>query len=152
MSLLDKDTSSILLEHNLKESVIEDFINNYKKDTDFQILDESLIHHYTWEDIEEFVNLCIDYCTQHNITAVYAIPRGGLILGTLLSYKRGIPLVASPVPGCLVIDDAAVTGVALLPYYKRFHTAVMFVAKTCPINVDVVYPTDYEVVKFPWQK
>ena len=58
--------------------------------------------------------------------AVYAIPRGGLVLGVFLSHALGIPMVDEVHKGVLVVDDLADTGDTLQEYYKEEDVAVLF--------------------------
>lgn len=76
---------------------------------------------FTWEDIEDFINKVVNYIKENNLkfTGIYGIPRGGLILSTLLSYRLNLPLLLAPIKGCLIIDDIADSGRTLLHYTEN---------------------------------
>ena len=75
----------------------------------------------TWKQVEQFVNNVAkySYAEEKAYTGVYGLPRGGLILAVMLSHKLKIPLLMSPAPGCLIIDDICDTGESLLHYVKN---------------------------------
>jgi len=75
----------------------------------------------TWKQVEEFVNYMTDISRRKGIkySGVYGLPRGGLVLAVMLSHKLKIPLLMSPAPGCLIVDDICDTGESLLHYVKN---------------------------------
>ena len=75
----------------------------------------------SWKDLEDFADNLIDEMNRLNFkpTGVYGIPRGGLILATLLSYKLDIPLLLNASKGCLIVDDIADSGRTLLHYTEN---------------------------------
>lgn len=71
----------------------------------------------TWEQVESFVN---DISAEGGeYTGVYGLPRGGLVLAVMFSNKMKIPMLMSPAPGCLIVDDICDTGESLLHYFKN---------------------------------
>ena len=72
----------------------------------------------TWKDMTDYVDELIQELNKNNFkpTGVYGIPRGGLILATLVSYKMNIPLLMGATDGCLIIDDIADSGRTLIHY------------------------------------
>ena len=75
----------------------------------------------TWKAVENFVDL-VDKTVREkypNVTGVYGIPRGGLILAVMLSHKLSVPLLMSPTEGCLIVDDICDSGESLLHYVKN---------------------------------
>lgn len=129
-----------------------EYIHNFDKlDKDFTLLNDTELHVYAWSDCEEFIYVLGQQCSKY--TGIVGVPRGGTILATMLSYRSGLPLLVHPQPGCLIIDDACVTGAALIPYYHRFDIAVMWVRQDSPIVPTYAYDSqnNWKGVKFPWQ-
>ena len=72
----------------------------------------------TWQDVETFINSVAEDVDTH-ITGVYGLPRGGLVLAVMFSHKLGVPMLMSPAPGCLIVDDICDSGESLLHYVKN---------------------------------
>lgn len=114
----------------------------------------------SWKDMEDFANDLIKEMKARNFqpTGVYGVPRGGLILATLLSYKLDIPLLLNASQGCLIVDDIADSGRTLLHYtendtqFNKYFIATMFYHKR-----SIVTPNYYKFEKtdkwiiFPWE-
>ena len=110
--------------------------------------------------MEDFANDLIKEMKARNFqpTGVYGVPRGGLILATLLSYKLDIPLLLNASKGCLIVDDIADSGRTLLHYtendtqFNKYFIATMFYHKR-----SIVTPNYYKFEKtdkwiiFPWE-
>jgi len=94
--------------------------------------------------------------TKKNFLNIYAVPRGGLILGVYLSHELGISLNNHFVlNNTLVVDDICDTGKTLEPH--RNITRVALVAKPKGLNIikDLIYDIRVEDdtwVHFPWEK
>lgn len=115
----------------------------------------------TWKDMEEFVDSLIQEMNRQNFkpTGVYGIPRGGLILATLISYKLDIPLLLNASKDCLIVDDIADSGRTLLHYtendtqFNKYFIATMYYHKR-----SIVKPNYYKFEKndkwivFPWEE
>lgn len=115
----------------------------------------------SWKDMEEFVDSLINELNKQNFkpTGVYGIPRGGLILATLISYKMDIPLLMNASKDCLIVDDIADSGRTLLHFtendtqFNRYFIATMFYHKR-----SIVKPNFYKFEKndkwivFPWEE
>lgn len=114
----------------------------------------------TWEQVQIYINKLIEDLKIKGIrpTGVYGIPRGGLILATLLSYKLNIPLLLAPSEGCVIIDDIADSGRTLCHYtnndtqFNSYYITTMFYH-----NRSIVTPDFYALKKhdewivFPWE-
>lgn len=114
----------------------------------------------SWKDMEDFANDLINEMKTRNFqpTGVYGVPRGGLILATLISYKLDIPLLLNASKGCLIVDDIADSGRTLLHYtendtqFNKYFIATMFYHKR-----SIVTPNYYKFEKtdkwiiFPWE-
>ncbi len=75
--------------------------------------------HFTWAHIDKAASYITDVIEEENlqIDTIYGIPRGGLILGVILSHKLDVPLILDPLSAqnkrLLVIDDISDTGTTL---------------------------------------
>lgn len=114
----------------------------------------------TWEEVEQFVDgVCERY--KGKISGVYAIPRGGLILGTIISNRLNVPLLLGAAKGCLVLDDICDTGESLIHYVKNssgnqegYLTATMFYkANRLGIKPDFyMFTKSEDWIVFPWEE
>ena len=114
----------------------------------------------TWEQVEQFVNL-LEKSVGRDFTGVYGLPRGGLVLATMISHKYKIPMLMSPTPNCLIVDDICDTGESLLHYVKNssgdkvqdYTIATLYYKE----NKLGVRPNYYQYIKgdnwivFPWE-
>lgn len=106
-----------------------------------------------WVEIQDYINVLSQQIKDKNYIGIYGIPRGGLILATLLSYKTGLPLLSAPSKNCLIMDDDASTGVTLLPYIGRFDVALMYKNPDCSITPTYLYKEYDDVYKtFIWNE
>ena len=87
---------------------------------------------------------------------IYAIPRGGYILGLCLSHRLKLPMVSYLKKNVLVVDDICDTGVTLnQERYKNLDKAVI-VTKNAGLDVcpDIIYRfgiADHIWVRFWWE-
>ena len=89
------------------------------------------------------------------IRSIAGIPRGGLIVATVLSHKLKLPLVyvEEATPSCLVVDDLTDTGNTLsgLPEVKGRKSAALFVKPWSDPKPDFwVKETDAYII-FPYE-
>lgn len=90
----------------------------------------------SWDAVENFVDIVDNFIRNEHpsCTGVYGIPRGGLVFAVMISHKLSIPMLMSPTPGCLIVDDICDSGESLLHYVKnssspdkpKYITATMF--------------------------
>ena len=89
----------------------------------------------TWADVDEFINDVIKYYEDVPISGVYGIPKGGLILASILSTRMDIAMLMAPTKDCIIIDDIADSGETLLHYDRNssgggikrgYHIVTMF--------------------------
>lgn len=115
----------------------------------------------TWQDVENYVIKLEEYLNKNNIkpSGVYGIPRGGLVLSTLVSYKLNIPLLIAPCNNCIVIDDIADSGRTLLHYtdndtqFNKYFITTMYYHKRSMVKPDFyVFEKIDEWINFPWEK
>jgi len=115
---------------------------------------------YTWDDLAADIQTILDKLPYYNdrFNNIFGIPRGGLVLATMLSYRLDKPLItnaAEITPQTLVCDDIADTGTTLLSLLlntdKLPLVVTLFYKETslfCP-NVYVHKTKDWIV--FPWE-
>lgn len=72
----------------------------------------------TWKEVGEYVEALCEKYKDKDIKGVYGIPRGGVCLATMISYKLNIPLLLGPINGCMIVDDICDSGESLLHYAK----------------------------------
>ena len=108
-----------------------------------------------WEEIEKYIDWLAEEIEKRNkhYIGVYGIPRAGNIFATLLSYRTGLPILADPVEGCLVMDDDSSTGASLIPYINKCDIALMYKNPNCPVNPEYLYGIYGDIyLEFPWNK
>jgi adenine/guanine phosphoribosyltransferase-like PRPP-binding protein len=98
------------------------------------VADDGTLPLYTWLDFHTDVRALIAQIKESGIVfeRIIAIPRGGLVLGLMLSHAFTIPLAvrdypeATDPPATLVVDDYTVTGSSLGNFDRgRFSYAVL---------------------------
>lgn len=116
----------------------------------------------SWEQVEEFVAEVIKKYDKLNISGIYALPRGGLVLGVILSHKLNKPLLAAPCRNCIIIDDICDSGESLIHYYKNssnpkesniYHIVTMYF-KENKLEVEPEfygYNKGEDWIVFPWE-
>lgn len=105
--------------------------------------------------VERLAQKILNSKTKYN--NIYAIPRGGLVLGVYLSHRLRLPMISSEQlinNKTLIVDDICDTGMTL----KRFpnNQKVVVVTKsagldTCP---DLMYSygvANHIWIRFPWE-
>ena len=116
----------------------------------------------TWEQVEEFISKVIEKYSSTEITGVYGIPRGGIILASILSYKMNVPMLLAPCKNCIIIDDICDSGETLLHYdrnssesgkKKGYHIVTMFYKETSQVTPEFYMhlKTDKWIV-YPWEE
>lgn len=150
---------------------------NRKINADFYIDDRSCINgNIEWENVYKYIKKQImsnylemknkryiswkevdDFCDSmknkiKNYKGIYAIPKGGLILGTILAYRANLPLLNAPCENCLVVDEISATGVTLKPYKDRYDILTMFYCENTEVMPNF---TQEKVIDdwiiFPWE-
>ena len=83
--------------------------------------------------------------------SIYAIPRGGLVLGVYLSHRLGLPMVEKPTKRCIICDDIADTGKTVEPY-KNYFIVTLYYHKQSTVEPDIwIYEKTDAWIKFPWE-
>lgn len=115
----------------------------------------------TWNDMMAYVDELIADLKKQNIkpTGVYGIPRGGLIIATLLSYKMNIPLLLNAAEGCIIVDDIADSGRTLLHYtendtqFNKYYISTMFYHERSLVKPNFYkFKKDNKWIVFPWEE
>lgn len=112
----------------------------------------------TWEQMEEYINKVIEITKDKQFTGVYGIPRGGVVLATLLSYKLHIPLLLAPAKDCIIIDDIADSGRTLMHFtendtqFNKYYITTMYYKSRSIVTPDYyMYNKEDEWIVFPWE-
>jgi xanthine phosphoribosyltransferase len=107
----------------------------------------------TWQDFVTAVEQIAATCADAPFCGIHGVPRGGLVLAVCLSHRLALPLLATPQPGCLVVDDVYETGLTLTPYRQlEGSRVVVWISKAEPLwwqAVEVVESSEWIV--FPWE-
>ena len=115
----------------------------------------------SWKDMEEFAESLIQEMNKQNFkpTGVYGVPRGGLILATLISYKLDIPLLMNASKGCLIVDDIADSGRTLIHFtendtqFNKYFIATMYYHKRSIVKPNYYkYEKNDKWIVFPWEE
>src|SRR5881396_2402761 len=79
---------------------------------------------YSWRDFEDDVRRILQFLSLAGrdgpYTGIFAIPRGGLVLGVRLSHELDLPLIWGGVTkDVLIVDEICDKGSTLQPYIDR---------------------------------
>ena len=114
----------------------------------------------SWKEIEEYIEKVIEDLNERKITpsGVYGIPRGGMIMATLLSYKLNVPLLLNAAQNCIIIDDIADSGRTLLHFTKndtqfhKFYITTMYYHERSAVVPDFwCHKKGDKWIVFPWE-
>jgi hypoxanthine phosphoribosyltransferase len=118
---------------------------------------------YQWEEFEKDVRFIVEAIRRSSrfgerffsgFSGIYAVPRGGLVLGVRLSHELDLPLIYGGVDRkVLVVDDIADSGNTLEPYRKRgCAIATIFKHQNCPFTPHFYARENSVYVNFPWER
>lgn len=84
---------------------------------------------FTWSDIESYLERMASTLkiVGNDLTGIYGVPRGGLILAVILSHKLKLPLIQNIddiSQNTLVVDDIVETGETIRRLNKKVRPAV----------------------------
>jgi len=115
----------------------------------------------TWEEVENAVNFFeYKYNTEQlDCELILGIPRGGLVLATMLSYRLDLPLHIAGEPisdsKILVVDDIADTGKTLKTVLKNLsHSIVLTMHYHQQSTIEPyawLYEKKDEWIVYPWE-
>ena len=115
----------------------------------------------SWDELDLMVDELCDMIPENQYEGIYAIPRGGLIIGVMMSHKLGLPLI-DRLQGYygkkfLIVDDIADTGKTLeqlrAEVYKNAHTATIHYHEQSSVVPD--YWTNKKGdrwIVYPWER
>lgn len=115
----------------------------------------------SWEQVDNFVDSLLNEVEEKglNFSGVYGIPRGGLVLATLISYRLNIPLLLAPAKNCIIVDDIADSGRSLLHYtendtqFNKYYIATMFYCERSMVKPDFYqFNKEDKWIVYPWEK
>jgi hypoxanthine phosphoribosyltransferase len=111
-----------------------------------------------WTDVQKYVNEVAIRYKDANITGVYGLPRGGLVLAVMLSHKMNVPMLVAPTDGCLIVDDIADSGRSLIHYtdndtqFNKYHITTMYRHPRSVVTPEYfMFTKDDEWIVFPWE-
>ena len=108
----------------------------------------------SWTDVQGFIEQ-LSKKIPTNTSGVYGIPRGALCLAVMLSHRADIPLLLSPCPNCVVIDDIADSGNTLLHYKEKgYYIATMHYFEESKVVPDFWYQKKFknDWIIYPWEE
>ena len=108
----------------------------------------------SWQQFDDAVALLAVRARSRDLTGVYGVPRGGLCLAVALSHAMDLPLLQSPEPDALVVDDVYETGRTLETLRLQFPQAsfAVWVSKTPSLWWHAAEVVDSpEWLLFPWE-
>lgn len=113
-----------------------------------------------WKQYDADIHLLAERIEEADIElhCLYAIPRGGLVIGTHLSHLLGLPLTDNPYGTYMVVDDVSDSGQTLQEFTtKRFGKNCVIATLYIKEGTSVV-PTFFtrsfkkkEWIEFPWE-
>ena len=116
----------------------------------------------TWQQVKNYIDNVAKFIEseQMKCSGIYGVPRGGLVLATMLSYRLNKPLLQAPAKDCIIIDDIADTGKSLCHYtdtetnFNKYFITTMFYAEynscVAPDLCESIKHPDSWIV-FPWE-
>jgi uncharacterized protein len=92
----------------------------------------------SWQKIDSMISMLVEDIKLSNINfdGVYGIPRGGLPLAVMISYRLDIPVLFYPTKNSLVVDDISDNGFTLQRMKNK--------------KIATLYSTDWTIVKPDW--
>jgi len=119
-------------------------------------------HFVTWQEVEDFISDVIREYKDKKVTGVYGLPRGGLIFAVMLSHRLHIPMLVSPIEGCMIVDDICDSGESLVHYVNNAsgneeldYTIVTMYYKQNKLGIVPDFWKDEknnEWIVFPWEE
>ena len=121
-----------------------------------QIREDQKKHYYSWQQIEQLIKEKLPEIKKENYENIYGIPRGGLIIATILCYQLNLPIVMDKkeiTQKTLIVDDICDSGETLKEFSQRdtftvFHKRE---AQTTPKYYSKLINQETWIV-FPWEE
>lgn len=111
------------------------------------------MHELTWAGFDVAVQTIADAFADQGLSAVCGIPRGGLPLAVAISHRLGLPLVYTPAPGVLLVDDIHDSGRTLADWRIPGSPAAVWVTREAKPADHFAVLTDVGPgwFTFPWE-
>ena len=115
----------------------------------------------SWDELDRLADELCDMIPENQYEGIYAIPRGGLIIGVMISHKLGLPMIDRLQSWYgkkfLIVDDIADTGQTLqgmrAEVYKEAHTATIHYHKQSSVEPSYwVEEKSDDWIVYPWEK
>ena len=123
--------------------------------------DNKKIECYSWSDVHKLIDGMADVAKKKEITNIYGIPRGGLIVAVMLSHKLNLPLITDKgliSKNTLIVDDIEDSSNTMKHYKQLFPDSLFFamVSKKgidkCTCDFYVGFCSIKIWAKFPWEE
>ena len=118
---------------------------------------EQKIRYYDYKQFEKDVDIIVEKIrySKINYKNIFAIPKGGLILGVILSHRLGIPMIFNTQNikknETLIVDDIVDTG-KTLERFKDYNTICLhYKPKTACFKPTIYVHETTEYVKYFWE-
>ena len=138
-----------------------EYHDTFRAETGTAIMEHKMV---TWDEIDSVVEFFIDTYNTQNLDCelILGIPRGGLVLATMLSYRLDLPLMVEGFgptthwdSKILVVDDIADTGKTLERVLKNLPHGIAFTMHYHRQSVIEPYAWLYEKkdewIVYPWE-
>ena len=115
----------------------------------------------SWDELERLVDELCDMIPDNQYEGIYAIPRGGLIIGVMMSHKLGLPMIdrlqSYYGKKFLIVDDIADTGETLeklkAEIFANAHTATIHYHKQSVVEPSFwVEEKGDDWIVYPWEQ
>jgi len=150
---IENNVPCVEIKKRQKESMQQEIKDNIST---VQKREEQKKEYCTWECIRELIGQKLPEIKQKNYKNIYGIPRGGLVIATIISYKLSLPILMKKediTNKTLIVDDICDSG-KTLKEYKDKETFTIFYKKEAQIK-----PTYYSKIinqetwiVFPWEE
>lgn len=107
-----------------------------------------------WNEFEDMMFSLQNMVAGKNFTGVYGLPRGGLVIATVLSNRLNLPMLTAPCKGCIVVDDLSDSGITLRHYADcGYFIATWGCKDRTTVTPDWFFEKfeDYHWIVFPWE-
>lgn len=103
-----------------------------------------------WDEVNMLIQKLHAKIDYDSIKNIYPIPRGGLVVGTKLSYLSNKPLIKIPKKDTLITDNLADTGKTLEPF-KDFTTATLHYKPWSKVEPTYWIEETEDWIVYPWE-
>lgn len=111
--------------------------------------------YYSYQDFEKDVKKILDRVKDTYFKNIYAVPRGGFVLGVRLSHLLSIPMITDKQhisKETLIVDDVVDTGKTLHAYKHYFIACLHWKPKTACFEPKVYCRKTSEYIVYFWEQ